>query len=75
MLLCAHATGFKADFGAHNMHSTSNFYAYVDAAWAGWPSSDGSFVSNSVILGGKTFSYFGTGYKSVRNNTAAQTDF
>ena len=57
------------------MHSTSNFYAYVDAAWTGWPSSDGSFVNNSVVLGGKTGSMFGTGYKSVRNNTAGRTDF
>lgn len=56
--------GFKADFGAHNMHAVGNYYAYVDVAWGGWPSTDGRFLNNSVILGGETTSYFGIGYAS-----------
>ena len=33
-------------------------------SWGGWPSTDGFFVNNSVILGGETTSYFGLGYSS-----------
>ena len=46
------------------MHSHGNYYAYVDVAWGGWPSSDGWFVNNTVVLGGASQSYFGTGYLS-----------
>ena len=56
--------GFKADFGAHNLRSVGNYYAYIDSAWTGWPSSDGWFVNNSAILGGHSVSYFGQGYRS-----------
>lgn len=56
--------GYKSDFGAHNMHASGNYYAYVDVAWGGWPSIDGMFVNNSVILGRWTDSYFGYGYGS-----------
>jgi hypothetical protein len=56
--------GFKADFGAHDMRSVGNYYAYVDVAWAGFPASDGWFLNNSVILNGGSGSMFGSGYAS-----------
>ena len=52
------------------MRAIGNYYAYVDVAYnvdgpnAGFASYDGWFVNNTVVLGGGTFSYFGTGYAS-----------
>jgi hypothetical protein len=62
--------GLKFDFGAHDMRAIGNYYAYIDVAFneggpnAGIASSDGWFVNNTVVVGGGTFSYFGSGYPS-----------
>ena len=56
--------GLKFDFGAHDMHAIGNYYAYIDVAYNGIASLDGWFVNNTVVVGGKSPSYFGYGYPS-----------
>jgi hypothetical protein len=50
--------------GAHDMRAYDNYYAYVDVAWGGFPSSDGWFVNNSVVLAAGRSDFWGSGYAS-----------
>ena len=43
--------GHKADFGAHDLQSQGNLYAFVDSSWSSW-ATNGHFANNTVVLAG-----------------------
>ena len=43
--------GHKADFGAHDLQSEGNLYAYIDSSVTGW-ATNGHFANNTVVLAG-----------------------